>query len=96
MANNQISYYLPALQKARRDYQSHASNIENLMSRINNLVHSELAAGWQGASYDAFLAQNDTTVKAAFAKMAEALSLIASQIANAEANAIAADEASRV
>ena len=93
---NLISYDLPVLQEAKREYDSYAQEINAMMAKINSLVTGKLAAGWKGDSYNAFLAQNDGQVKPAFAKMQEALNTIGVQIANAEKNAIAADQASRV
>lgn len=91
-----ISYDLPTLQAAKKEYESYASEINALMQKINTLVTGQLAAGWKGDSYQAFLGQNEQQVKPAFTKMAEALNAIGVQISTAESNAIAADEASRV
>lgn len=93
---NVISYDLPTLQAAKKEYENYAEEINTLMSKINNLVTGKLSAGWQGDSYQAFLAQNDQQVKPAFDKMSEALRTIGAQISTAEQNAIAADNASKV
>ena len=93
---NLISYDLPVLQEAKREYDNDANEISAMMTKINSLVNGKLAAGWKGESYNKFLAQNENQVKPAFNKMQEALNTIGEQIAIAEKNAIAADEASRV
>lgn len=91
-----ISYDLTILQEAKSEYEKYAGEIESLMSKINSLVNNKLAAGWKGASYDAFMNQNQQVVKPAFDKMSDALNEIGGQIQTAVNNATAADNASKV
>ena len=96
MANNLISYDLPTLRAAEKQYNQYAGEITAMMKKSNTLVTQTLAAGWKGASYDSFLQQEKSDVEPAFTKMNAALELIAGQIRTAVQNAEAADQASRV
>ena len=96
MANNLISYDLPVLQSAEKEYQQYAREITTMMGKINSLVTQKLAAGWKGASYDSFLEQEKADVEPALKKMNEALVIMAGQIRTAVQNAEAADTASKV
>lgn len=93
---NVISYDLAILSEAKTEYESYAGEIQGLMEKIDRLVSGKLAEGWRGASYDAFMEQNQQVVKPAFDKMTKALNDIGQQIKTAVDNATAADNASKV